>query len=121
MNTLHLLFRFNLCCLYLIATLVFIVDVQADEDVHAFDRERFQQALDKLHEQYNFPGATAAVVLPDGTCTSFATGMADLEQAIQMKPETRILPASIGKTFVAVVALSLVQEGKLGLDDKITE
>ena len=54
MNTLHLLFRFNLCCFYLIATLVFIVDVQADEDVHAFDRERFQQALDKLHEQYIF-------------------------------------------------------------------
>ena len=81
--------------------------------------ERFQGQLDALQKQYGFPGATAAFILSDGRCAGFATGYADREEAIAMTPDTRLLPASIGKTFVAAVALSLLQEGKLGLDDKI--
>ncbi|MGH9768604.1 MAG: serine hydrolase domain-containing protein, partial [Blastocatellia bacterium] len=36
-----------------------------------------------------------------------------------MKPADRMLAGSIGKTYVSAVALQLVEEGKLSLDDKI--
>lgn len=79
----------------------------------------FQAKLNELREQYGFPGATAAFVLPDGRLYGCATGLADKEKNIPFTPQTRLMSASIGKTFVAAVALSLVQEGRLALDDRI--
>ncbi len=81
--------------------------------------ERFQAALDNLRQVHNFPGATAAFVLPNGSTSVFATGRADIEQHIAMRPTSRMLAGSIGKMFVAALALNLAQEGKLDLDDKL--
>ena len=77
--------------------------------------ERFQAALDNLRQVHNFPGATAAFVLPNGSTSVFATGRADIEQHIAMRPTSRMLAGSIGKMFVAALALNLAQEGKLDL------
>ena len=86
-----------------------------------FDRltERFQARLDQLRNEAGFPGATAAFILADGRSACVATGYADKENRTPMKPDTRMPAGSIGKTFTAAVAISLVHEGKLNLDDKI--
>ncbi len=63
-----------------------------------------------------FPGATVAVVLPDGMLLSHASGYADTEAKIHMSTDARMPAGSIGKTHVAAVALSLVADGKLALD-----
>jgi D-alanyl-D-alanine carboxypeptidase len=74
-----------------------------------------QAALDSLRAEVGFPGATAAIILPDGTVEGFATGLADVEMGTSMTPEHRMLAGSVGKSFVAAVALALVQEGRLEL------
>ncbi|CAK9030194.1 Penicillin-binding protein 4* (PBP 4*) (PBP 4A) (Penicillin-binding protein E), partial [Durusdinium trenchii] len=81
--------------------------------------QRFQAELDELHRDYDFPGATAAFVLADGTEGAVATGLADVESGVRMEPDARMLAASIGKTFVAATVLSLEREGTLSLDDKL--
>ncbi|NOY59551.1 MAG: beta-lactamase family protein, partial [Calditrichaeota bacterium] len=81
----------------------------------------FQSELEKLHDQYKFPGATAAYILPDGTVEVFATGLADMELKIPMTPQSRMLAASIGKTFVGATVIALAQEGVLNLDDPISK
>lgn len=81
--------------------------------------EHFQARLDVLQKEANFPGATAAFMLANGQTRGFATGYADKENKIAMTPNTKMLSGSIGKTFVAAVVLSLVQEGKLHLDDRL--
>ncbi|MCK4695958.1 MAG: serine hydrolase, partial [Candidatus Cloacimonetes bacterium] len=63
-------------------------------------KARFQSELETLHDQYKFPGATAAYILPDGTVEVVATGLADVESKISMTAQSRMLAASIGKTFV---------------------
>ncbi|HDQ00799.1 MAG TPA: class A beta-lactamase-related serine hydrolase [bacterium] len=78
-----------------------------------------QAVLDSLRHEYKFPGATAAYILPDGTVETVATGLADVELNIPMTPQSRMLAASIGKTFAGALVLALVQEGKLQLDDPI--
>ena len=50
-------------------------------------------------------------LLPSGELISVSSGM---------KPEQRMLAGSTGKTFFAAVALQLVKEGKLSLDDKVS-
>ena len=76
-----------------------------------------QSVLDTLHDRYGFPGATAAIALPDGTVIAAATGLADVEVGIPMTPDSRMLAASIGKTFVAATVLALENEGLLRQSD----
>jgi len=83
-------------------------------------KERFQIELETLRNQYGFPGATAAYILADGTIGVVATGLADVENNIPMTTESRILAASIGKTFVGATVLALALESELSLDDTVS-
>lgn len=83
--------------------------------------ERFQAELGSLHSRYQFPGATAAYALPDGTVEEFAVGLDDVELGIPMEPHSRMLAASIGKTFVGATMLSLARERLLTLDDPVSK
>lgn len=82
---------------------------------------KFGAELAALRTEFNFPGATAAYVLPDSRVGRTATGLADVEAATPMTVNSRLLPASIGKTFVAATALALVQEGALQLDEPVSK
>jgi D-alanyl-D-alanine carboxypeptidase len=75
--------------------------------------------LEDFHARHGFPGATAAVALPDGTLVAAATGLADVEFGRRMTPETPMLAASIGKTFVAATVLALESEGRLSQGDRL--
>ena len=81
---------------------------------------RLQTVLDGARAQYAFPGASAAVVLPDGSIVTAVTGFADLENERAMTFETPMLAASVGKTFVAAAVLSLESEGALSRDDLVS-
>lgn len=82
-------------------------------------KARLQGSLDALHAGAKFPGVTAAVVLPDGTAIGLAAGLSDREARTPIKTSDRLLMGSVGKTYVAAVALQLMGEGKIGLDDKV--
>src|SRR5262249_21555765 len=90
----------------------------ADGELRAV-RERLQATLDDLRSKAGFPGVSVGVVLPDGRTAGVATGLADVENHVPLKPSDRLLAGSIGKTFVAAVVLQLAEEGKLGLDDRV--
>lgn len=79
------------------------------------------QELEQLRETYEFPGATVAYILPDGRAESLAIGYADIEDNIPMTPASRMLAASIGKSFVAATVLALALEGRLSLDDSLSK
>ncbi len=78
--------------------------------------ENFQSTLDALWTKHGFPGATAAYVLPDGETGAASAGLADMETGAPATVQTRMLSASIGKTFVAATAVALAQEGSVDLD-----
>jgi D-alanyl-D-alanine carboxypeptidase len=80
---------------------------------------RLQALLDGFREKYGFPGATAAFALPDGPVLTVATGLADVEAAVPMTPGSRMLAASIGKTFVAATVLSLENDALLKRSDPV--
>jgi len=82
---------------------------------------RLDATLEDFHARYGFPGATAAIARPDGTVVTAATGLADVEAGRPMTPETPMLAASIGKTFVAATVLALESEGRLSRADLLTD
>ncbi|HRK21007.1 MAG TPA: serine hydrolase domain-containing protein [Fimbriimonadaceae bacterium] len=77
--------------------------------------------IKELHAAAEFPGATVAFVLPDGSAHEFAVGFADVEAKTAMRPSSRMFSGSIRKTWVAARALQLVGEGKLDLDAPISK
>jgi D-alanyl-D-alanine carboxypeptidase len=83
---------------------------------HAALRQKLQAKLDALHAAGHFPGATVGVALPDGATLSLAVGLTGTARRTPMRPGDRMLAGSVGKTFVAAVALQLVHEGRLSLD-----
>ena len=84
------------------------------------DCTRFQPYLDSLHAAARFAGATLGIAFPDGATCALATGWNDTTAKARMRPTDLLLSGSVGKTYVAAVALQLVSEGRLRLDEKIS-
>ncbi len=76
----------------------------------------FSNAVERFQRSHAFPGITASYVLPDGTSHSVAAGWANVENGQPMTSESRMLAASIGKTFVAATMVSLARERAIDLD-----
>jgi len=85
------------------------------------ENAELQYLLSEFHARYGFPGATAAIALPDGGIVAAATGLADVEANRPMAPDTPMLAASIGKSFVAATVLSLEADGVLSRADLVSE
>jgi D-alanyl-D-alanine carboxypeptidase len=72
-------------------------------------RSILQQKIDSLRSAADIPAMAFSCILPTGEHITVAAGM---------QPEQRMLAGSTGKTFFAAIALQLVANGKLALDDK---
>ncbi|MDJ1015795.1 MAG: serine hydrolase domain-containing protein [Paracoccaceae bacterium] len=82
---------------------------------------RLEALLTEFRATYGFPGATAAFVLPNGSVGGTAVGLADVEAARPMTPDSRMLAASIGKTFVGALVVDLEREHTLSRGDLVEE
>jgi D-alanyl-D-alanine carboxypeptidase len=83
-------------------------------------------AADSLDDFYRMttaerhvPSMAVAVVKDGRLMRASAYGMADLERAIQARPETVYKIGSVSKQFIAAGIMLLVQDGRLSLDDSI--
>ena len=108
----------------LFALLVFAgLAVQAQKPVVAVGtnvlKKELQMKLDEWHKAGKFPGATLGVVLANGETIALAVGHSDRDAKTPMKPTDRMLAGSTGKTFAAAMAMQMVKNGQLNLDDKI--
>jgi D-alanyl-D-alanine carboxypeptidase len=83
--------------------------------------DRLQSEFEELHRAASFPGGTAGFALADGSLFGIAVGLSDRAAKTPMQPTDRLLLGSVGKTYVSAVALQLVNEKKVGLDDPIAK
>jgi D-alanyl-D-alanine carboxypeptidase len=66
------------------------------------------------------PGAIATLYR-NGKLTTLSTGRADIKKAVKPRATDHMRIASVAKAFSGAVALNLVREGKLSLDDTIAK
>ncbi|MET8702011.1 serine hydrolase domain-containing protein [Kitasatospora sp. NPDC004723] len=76
----------------------------------------FQQRLDTLVAGGGAPGALAAVRDRNGRSLNYTAGVADLRTGAKVPVDGQVRIGSNTKTFVAVVVLQLVAEGRVDLD-----
>ncbi|MEQ1646014.1 MAG: serine hydrolase domain-containing protein, partial [Pyrinomonadaceae bacterium] len=66
-------------------------------------------------------GISVAVIKDGKPMLVKGYGFANIEHQILVKPETIFQSGSVGKQFTAMAVMMLVEEGKIGLDDKLTK
>jgi len=80
--------------------------------------EQLQITLDQVRD--DIPGAFLGIINPERTWVG-VSGVSNLQTETPLTLEDRFEIGSITKTFVATIILQLVEEGKIGLDDPITD
>ncbi len=76
----------------------------------------FESRIDSLRQALRIPGLAVVVMHDTNVVLARGYGFADLERRIPVTPETPFNIASVSKPISAVVALRLVQDGRLDLD-----
>ena len=71
--------------------------------------------------EHRIPGLTLKIIRDGKTIKTAAYGLANVELNVPTKPETVFEIGSITKQFTAAGILLLAQEGKLSVDDKISQ
>jgi hypothetical protein len=72
-----------------------------------------------LAASFAFTACTSPAATPDGTAETAAAGTADLATDTPVPADAEVRSGSASKTFTAVAALQLVEEGRLGLDRSV--
>src|ERR1044071_586478 len=72
-------------------------------------------------KQAKIPGLAVAVVKDGKVIKARGYGFANVEHQVAVKPETIFQSGSVGKQFTATAVMMLVEEGKVGLDEKISK
>jgi D-alanyl-D-alanine carboxypeptidase len=80
-----------------------------------------QRTLNQVRRQVNAPGAILGVIVPDGSSWVGGSGFSDLKNRTSINSDDRFSIGSITKPMVATLILQLVEEGKLALEDTVSE
>jgi D-alanyl-D-alanine carboxypeptidase len=82
---------------------------------------RLQPMLDRWRLRAGIPAVTLAVYGPHGSDVAAASGTTERGGRTPVTVDAQFRIASITKMFVATVLLQLVQEGRIRLDDSLTD
>ncbi|MDC6363759.1 MULTISPECIES: serine hydrolase [Flavobacteriaceae] len=80
-----------------------------------------QGNLNKIVKEKGIPGITFSLLLDGKHQINLASGYSDFEKKAELDPLAKMLSGSTGKLFFSTIALKMIQEGQLGLDDKVLE
>jgi len=72
-------------------------------------------------KQQRIPGLALAVMRDGQVVKAQGYGLSNIELNVPVSPQTVFQSGSVGKQFTATGIMMLVEEGKVGLDDKITK
>jgi CubicO group peptidase (beta-lactamase class C family) len=83
--------------------------------------EKIDAAVVEVMKKQHVPGVAIAVVHKGDVLVAKGYGEANVEHHVPVKAETVFQTASVGKQFTAAAVMTLVDDGKLSLDDPITK
>jgi len=106
---------FAIACLLLF---LYSFNVTAQPDVTGL-QSKLNHTIDSIYSSSGVPGIAVAIRTPNLNY-EYVVGKADLKTGTDRKLNDLIRIGSITKTFTATVILQLVEEGKIGLDDKLS-
>ena len=111
--SLRLLF---LICIFLLSS---CIGFEENKKPPLGSHEDLIQLTDAAMKKFNLPGVIAGIWINGKEYWLYAKGKGNLETGTDIKLTDSVRIGSITKTFVSTVALQLVDEGKIKLEDKL--
>lgn len=78
-----------------------------------------QSLLDEIRIEQDVPGISVSVARGGEIIFASGSGVADIEKNIEMSADTQLYAGSLSKIFTAILALQLVEQGQLALDENV--
>jgi CubicO group peptidase (beta-lactamase class C family) len=88
---------------------------------HAETADRVDEFVRAEMARQKVPGVAVAIVDHGKLVKAEGCGYANVEHQVPVRPETVFQSGSLGKQFTAAAVMTLVEEGKLALDDSIAK
>src|SRR4051812_12324366 len=79
----------------------------------------FEKSVRDLMQKYKLPGGAIAVVRDGKLIYARGFGYADVENKTPVQPDALFRIASVSKPITSAAIMTLVQDGKLTLDDRV--
>src|SRR5688572_4836367 len=102
------------------AALVIGLGASSNAQQTSVEADKVDEYIEAEMRKQHIPGLSLAVVQAGKVVKSKGYGLANMELNVHATPNTVYQLQSITKSFVACGIMLLVEDGKLGLDDKIT-
>jgi CubicO group peptidase (beta-lactamase class C family) len=83
--------------------------------------EQADRAVEAQRVAQKIPGLAVAVCRNGEVIKASGYGLANVELDAKVTPETIFQTGSVGKQFTSIAVMMLVEEGKIGLDDRISK
>jgi CubicO group peptidase (beta-lactamase class C family) len=124
--------RLRLLCTFRFLCTVGLLSISSYQTMHAQADEvsntpapqnlaELQAAVEKIRVDTQTPAIGVALVTSDGPQWVAGLGLASLEQQTAADENTLFRIGSITKMFVGIAVLKLVEEGRVNLDDKLSD
>ncbi len=91
------------------------------EPSHQVDDNKLDSYVNAQLRRQHIPGLSLAVVKDGKIVKAKGYGLANVETNTPATPETRYKIASVSKPILAAGIILLVQDGKMGLDDRVSK
>jgi len=101
--------------------LVLALLVAVAPPAQAAGRDPVREFVTAYMAKYKIPGVALMVRRQGHVVRAEGYGMANLEHRVPVKPETVFHSGSMGKQFTAMAVMTLVEEGRLALDDPVSK
>lgn len=108
-------------CLCLVLTLFLLSPLAAENKPEKVGLNGFDEFVSKAMEEWKVPGLAVSIVKDGEVIYSSGFGYRDLEQKLEVTPETLFAIGSCSKAFTAVTMGILVDDGKLEWDKPVRE
>jgi CubicO group peptidase (beta-lactamase class C family) len=110
--------KVSILALAVFITLGFAGTAMAESESDAQSAKVDEVVRAQMREQ-KIPGVALAIMRDGKIIKATGYGLASVELNVPLKPEMVFHTGSIAKAFTATAVMMLVEEGKVGLDDKI--
>jgi len=115
------IFSLNTVVLFFSVIFCTSTSLSAKTEGKEFSITGIEETVQKLMEKGNIPGLSLVILRTDGANVVKGFGYADLEKEVPVTSETLFELASCSKSFTALAALQLAEQGSIHLDDHVSK
>lgn len=112
--------RYRVILIGTLATLLFFYAFSFSNDTHMTPQQKAATFLNSIVEDSSSPGVQYVFVSPENILFHYSNGTADIHTCIPVSNGTTFNAYSVTKTFTALAILQLAEQGKLKLNDSIS-